>query len=398
MSICVKDLYLLFISIIIFYLIYCKVCNKTNEGFDATSDMKEVINQVYNADIESIRNLSSVATQLTTQGGLVVPGKLQITDSVNLGDPAIMSGTANTGTGIASGKMLLFDNTFNGTAGQGIPANKIRLHNNNNIWIGGFGVEGGGVTYSSGDSHRFYVGSGANYGNLALTIDSANSTIVNGGLYVNSGISVKNDLVLQGDNQWIFHTPDDGRKTMYITPFTNNTWDWANSISFDNNSTINCNTINCNKLNKKENRARYIHIGNKEVPELRQDYWTIIEAKVYDSAGINIALNKPVSILEGSAIADTIPGNVTNNLIFNNNTQGENMNLGYHGDRGINVLKIDLGTNNYISQIELYNRWNADVDWRMNGTTIELYDESGVRNKIIYTGLWHRQYSKTFLL
>ena len=50
--------------------------------------------------------------------------------------------------------MLIFDNTFNGTAGAGILANKIRLHNNN-AWIGGFGLEAGGVTYSSGDSHIF---------------------------------------------------------------------------------------------------------------------------------------------------------------------------------------------------------------------------------------------------
>jgi hypothetical protein len=386
MNVCVKDLYLIFFVIIIFYLIYFKICNN-KEGFDATSDMKDIINQVYNADIEAIRNLSSVATQLTTKGGLIVPGQLQITDSINLGDPSNMSGTANA-SGTASGKMLMFDNTFNGTAGQGIPANKIRLHNNNNAWVGGFGLEGGGVTYNSGDSHRFYVGSsGTKYGDLALNIDGAKNTTVNGELYV------KNNLVLQGDNQWILHTPDDGRKTMYIAPWTNNTWDWANNISFDNNS-----TINCNKLQLKENRARYIRIGNKQVPELRQNSWTLIEAKVYNSDGVNIALNKPVAILEGSATNGTAPGNITNNQIFPNNAQADNYNLGYHGNDGINVLQIDLGGNNYISQIELYNRWNADVDWRMNGTTIELYDESGARNKIIYTGLWHRQYSKTFLL
>jgi len=302
--------------------------------------MKAVINQVYNADIEAIRNLSSVATQLTTKGGLIVPGQLQITDSINLGDPSNMSGTANT-SGTASGKMLMFDNTFNGIAGKGIPANKIRLHNNNNAWIGGFGLEGGGVTYNSGDSHRFYVGSsGTKYGDLALNIDGAKNTTINGELYVN------------------------------------------------------------NKLQLKENRARYIRIGNKEVPELRQDYWTLIEAKVYNNDGINIASKKPVAILEGTAYDNNAapPGNITDGRIFTNNAQGDNWTLGYHGNPGVNVVQIDLGANNYISQIELYNRWSVDVDWRMNGTTIELFDESGARNKIIYTGLWHRQYSKTFLL
>ena len=45
------------------------------EGFDATSDVKAVIGQVYNADIEAIRNLSSIASQLQA-GGLTVPGNL----------------------------------------------------------------------------------------------------------------------------------------------------------------------------------------------------------------------------------------------------------------------------------------------------------------------------------
>ena len=45
------------------------------EGFDATSDIKAVIGQVYNADIEAIRNLSSIAAKLQV-GGLTVPGNL----------------------------------------------------------------------------------------------------------------------------------------------------------------------------------------------------------------------------------------------------------------------------------------------------------------------------------
>jgi len=72
-SICSKDIYLIFLTLIIIYLLY-KDFNK-KEGFDATSDMKAVIGQVYNADIEAIRNLSSIATKLQA-GGLTVPGNL----------------------------------------------------------------------------------------------------------------------------------------------------------------------------------------------------------------------------------------------------------------------------------------------------------------------------------
>jgi len=76
MNICKSDIcfiVLLVLFLILFYKIY-KLEN-IKEGFDATSDMKAVIGQVYNADIEAIRNLSSIATQLTT-GGLTIPGNL----------------------------------------------------------------------------------------------------------------------------------------------------------------------------------------------------------------------------------------------------------------------------------------------------------------------------------
>jgi hypothetical protein len=69
---------------IILGLIYYKLPDSSKENFDATSDMKAVINQVYNADIEAIRNLSSISSQLIA-GGLTVPGKLSITGQLKLG-------------------------------------------------------------------------------------------------------------------------------------------------------------------------------------------------------------------------------------------------------------------------------------------------------------------------
>jgi len=101
------------------------------------------------------------------------------------------------------------------------------------------------------------------------------------------------------------------------------------------------------------------------------------------------------------------PSNITEGEIFtyfepspvsSYNSLADNWNLGFHGDVGINVLQIDLGAEYNISQIEVFNRWHADIDWRANGTTIELIDSNNIVNKIIYTGIWHRQYSKTFLL
>lgn len=40
------------------------------------------------------------------------------------------------------------------------------------------------------------------------------------------------DIVSGGSNSWIFHTPDDHRKTLHITPINsiNGDWDWAKSF------------------------------------------------------------------------------------------------------------------------------------------------------------------------
>lgn len=33
-----------------------------------------------------------------------------------------------------------------------------------------------------------------------------------------------------------------------------------------------------------------------------------------------------------------------------------------------------------------------------DGTTIELFGADGIRNRILYTGLWYQQYSKEYVL
>jgi hypothetical protein len=100
--------------------------------------------------------------------------KLQIEDgSVIIGDSTYISTSVpSTSSGLttANGYRLFFDNSHNGTAGIGTPANKIVLHNNN--WTAGFGVESQSVTYHSGYSHTFY-GNATNtstYGNAIMMV------------------------------------------------------------------------------------------------------------------------------------------------------------------------------------------------------------------------------------
>ncbi len=84
---------LVFITIICLFLVwsYCS-CNsnnkpKTVEKMANTNDIKDAIKQVYNADVQAIRNLSDVATKIQTDG-LTVPAHANIRGRMNIGSDA----------------------------------------------------------------------------------------------------------------------------------------------------------------------------------------------------------------------------------------------------------------------------------------------------------------------
>ena len=97
--------------------------------------------------------------------------KLHLEDgSMFIGDIATTGATNST---TANGYRLIFDNSFNGTAGSGTNCNKIVLHNNTGGggWMAGFGLENSGVSYQSGGNHRFYtLTTTSSYGTERLTI------------------------------------------------------------------------------------------------------------------------------------------------------------------------------------------------------------------------------------
>ena len=84
MELCKTDIYfiiLLIFNLFLFYKFY-ELKNITkenvNEPFAVQDDVKAAINQVYQADVEAIRNLSAIATKLQA-GGLTVAGALTVT-------------------------------------------------------------------------------------------------------------------------------------------------------------------------------------------------------------------------------------------------------------------------------------------------------------------------------
>jgi hypothetical protein len=119
--------------------------------------------------------------------------KLHVDDGILfVGDSLYLN---NSSLNIANNYYLLFDNTYNGTTGSGIAANKIRLMNDtsNNI-LAGFGIENNSITYHSGSSgsHTFYSGtSSSNYGTGRFQIDQSGNITCTGDFAAFTSISDK---------------------------------------------------------------------------------------------------------------------------------------------------------------------------------------------------------------
>jgi microcystin-dependent protein len=80
-----KNIHIVFLFILAALVGY-QMCNSEKftsfEGFAAIDDARQAVREIYNADIDAIRNLSTVATKLQA-GGLNVPGVLK-TNKINL--------------------------------------------------------------------------------------------------------------------------------------------------------------------------------------------------------------------------------------------------------------------------------------------------------------------------
>jgi hypothetical protein len=74
-------LFNILLLIIIIYTFFTNVENLENTG--PTDAIKEAVKQVYLADVESIRNLSAVASKLVKEG-LTIPGNLKVTGNIEV--------------------------------------------------------------------------------------------------------------------------------------------------------------------------------------------------------------------------------------------------------------------------------------------------------------------------
>jgi hypothetical protein len=89
----------------------------------------------------------------------------------------------------------------------------------------------------------------------------------NGHVIVNGPLSAGGDLLLEGDNRWVFHTPDDGRKILYVAPFKadKTDWNWGASTQFSDNGDVfvpgNINMSNGWSINTSDGQFRIKHNG-----------------------------------------------------------------------------------------------------------------------------------------
>jgi cytoskeletal protein CcmA (bactofilin family) len=185
------------------------------EGFASIDDARQAVREVYNADIDAIRNLSTVATKLQA-GGLTIPGNLQVNESVNV-----------------KGSISTNNPTWNG-------------------WISGnFGMSGKDRVVIGNLENQATVGAHNNALNawtaLRLQGDSINMIANNGNINASGNLRIKGtnftsgDMVMNGGNNWLFHTPDDNRRTMYVAPskaYGNEDWNWGASTEFNADGSI----------------------------------------------------------------------------------------------------------------------------------------------------------------
>jgi hypothetical protein len=349
----------------------------TTETPGTTEQIKEAVKQIYLADVESIRNLSNVASKLQTNG-LNIPGTITASD-------------LNIVNGNASGTFN-FGSKANINSLGDIIGNSLTVSGNmvgNNLTVTGLTNITGRLLTPSGHTIQCL-------GRQHIAGDESLYLLYKHGLIVGKERGSSGNATIQG------------------------------KLTVNDSLTVNGVTFDTNK-----NKARYIRVGNMKSidiinrntgkksinnisPLAVKNYWTLIEIRVLDKNGVNVAELKDVTQIYGSPIANTSPLNITNGKIFPDSSKPSKDNYldGYVGGTGTHQLEIDLGIEIDIDAIELYNRYEGrkdenkssptydiDIEARMNGTIVELINgNKDIINRTIHTGLWHRTYSKEYIL
>lgn len=327
--------------------LYISLCKKNKEKMTNTSNnitaIKKVVNEVYQADIQAIRNLSVIAKKLQSggkNGTLTIPGNVRIEGGLKVG------GTANISKNLKVGK----NSDFGTKSGK-----KLRISSD--------------LFNGSSTRLEFYNGtSRVNYIDPKLNADINTFGGINTRTVTSSGNISGGTLIARKNNSIIGHS--NGQN--YLKGVVN----MNSNLIVNNNLTVNGRTNN--------KYVRYIQIGNKYGlrNKIAYDTWTIAQVDVFDINGRNVSLRKPVRKLKGTVYRNYIkPSYLVNGL----GRASDNWRVQYtatdRSNREEQLLEIDLRGNYQISHIQVWNRWNNSVAKRMNGTHVELFNS---KRKSIY--------------
>ena len=247
------DLVFLFIlGIVVAYIFILYRIDKVEGMADIGNpdQIKEAVKQIYLADIESIRNLSNVATKLQTDG-LTVPGSMNIKGKINVGP--------NNNDAIPDWMTMRVDHAGDSHIGlrtKGDDKKNVYLINRdshfrvNTHGVGDmFGVNKDGHTYSrhTGDHVFNFNGDGNNpYISLGKTdtMDKKKLYIQNADAHTENPtfrVGIHGDKILMNMNKshGVYWPRKDGRNTHF---------DWEDGKNYIRGDTIHDNTLSVGKL------------------------------------------------------------------------------------------------------------------------------------------------------
>ncbi|AUX18044.1 hypothetical protein [Flavobacterium columnare] len=214
-------------------------------------------------------------------------------------------------------KLVTFLDNGNVGVGTDNPSEKMEV-NGGYIRITNSGKEGPALSLynpektEAGAVWRMYnmtgpYGNSLQFWNYPNNFSNSNQRLVlhdNGDMSLKGNITLgKNlyasDLVSGGTNSWIFHTPDDGRNTLHIAPYSENNWKWDKGmvIKADGNAALQ------GKLEAKEIKvtttptADFVFADDYNLPKLeevekhvkeKRHLPEIASAKEMEKEGVNV--------------------------------------------------------------------------------------------------------------
>jgi hypothetical protein len=430
-------LYTIFLIIVIYILASTIENFQTTPPAGPTDQITSAVRQLYLADVESIRNLSTVATNLQTAGGLVTPGNISIKGKLSIGSAADIKNSLvdllvenQTAPSTITLKTKLDDNniTLTNTEGSFKISNKtgvdlFNINKDDNVMKNGLTTASltttgdiiakgkaditGVLTTSSiviATPATGTVATGTPATGTAATGTPATGTPATGTPATGTPATGATGATgARGATGATGATGARGAKGT-IEKFTGTPAAGAVGTTTITPTAITTGSITATEITgpNVRNKARYIVVGNYKRPDLAILSWSLIEIEAYDNTGENVIKNKPVKILTGDRYDSTHfgPEKTNNGIIFPTPTNMENtVNHGFHGGKSIlQALEYDLVKDFYIDQIVLYNRYYTELTTRMNGTTIELFDANRKLLRTIQTGNWYQKFSKEYLL